>query len=179
MPAWWHRLLASPRALVAVGVLVAAVVVATTITVATRGSGDEPTAAPSSGATPDRSEAATPAPAESTPSGEPPDRDEYCPAFRKIRSGGLAQPGDEDSDTVDLQSLSRTFDGLISRYDDAARVSPLSLRDDYAKALGYLREGQKAVDSGDVDLIKALVVNLDTLNASMDAIAKKSRSFCD
>lgn len=179
MRAWWSRLAGSPRALTAVG---AGVVVATIVTfLVTTGDDTAPAAAGTPSSTSSTSSPrATAKPKESNdPQADlPPDKDAYCPAFRKIREGGLTTPGGEDEDGVDLAELSRTFDGLLSRYLTAQRVSPLSLRDDYAQAVGYLKQGKKATTSRDVDLLKALVVNLDNLNDSLDAIETRSAQFC-
>lgn len=182
MREWWDRLLASPRALAAVGVSVAVVVAVAALLLVTDGGDDTPASAASSSNAPSKGSSDSPAPTATASKGPrkvlPPDKDEYCPAFRQIQKGGLTSPGDEEDEHVDLAELSRTFDQLISRYSAAERVSPLSLRDNYAQALGYLRQGKKAVSSKDVVLLKALVVNLESLNRSMEAIQTKSATFC-
>ncbi|MDR7086544.1 hypothetical protein J2X11_001383 [Aeromicrobium panaciterrae] len=176
MPAWLSRLLDSPRDLAIAGaslVAVAAVVTALFVLPADSNGGGKPSAeSPSAG-----SSSAAPS-AEASPSSLPPDKDKYCPAFRQMQKGGLADSGDKEEEGVDTSELSKLFDQLLSRYSKAERVAPLSLRDDYAKALGFLREGKKAADSNDPELLKALAVNLETLNASMDAIQTKSAKFC-
>jgi hypothetical protein len=182
MRRWWDRVLASPRALAAVGIGVV-VVVAVAATVAITSSGDDD---PSSSAVTARSprspaDAPTKNPgkgATTAPTVLPPNRDKYCPAFRQITKGGVSTPGGDEDDQVDLAELSRTFARLLTLYETAARVSPRSLRDDYAQAIGYLKQGEKATASKDVQLLKALVVNLDNLNDSMDAIQSKSATFC-
>lgn len=183
MRAWWGRLVGSPRALAAVGAgLVIVMAVVTTLVMVSGGEDTSPaSAATASTASPSTSPRATEpsAKASKAPAAVlPPDKDVYCPAFRRIRDGGLTRPGDDEESGVDLAELSRTFDGLISRYSAAERVSPLSLRDDYAQALGYLRQGKKATDSEDIGLLKALVANLDSLNDSMESIQAKSATFC-
>lgn len=184
MRAWWSRLIGSPRALAAVGVgLVVVVAAVAALLVA---SGDDDTSPAAAAATPSAG-ASSAAPEEAGPSAKaprtaptvlPPDKDVYCPAFDKIRGGGLTTPGDDEEAGADLAELSRTFDGLLARYGKAASVAPLSLRDDYAQALGYLRQGKKATDSQDLGLLKALVSNLDSLNDSMTSIQAKSAQFC-
>lgn len=185
MRAWWSRLTGSPRSLAAVGAgLVVLVATATTLVVVT---GGEDAARPATASNPSPESSSDGKGADDDPSTKaskgpndtrPPDKDVYCPAFRQIRGGGLTTPGDDEQDGVDLAELSRTFDSLLTRYGRAERVSPLSLRDDYAQALGYLEQGKKATASNDVELLKALVVNLDSLNDSMDAIQAKSAQFC-
>lgn len=182
MREWWSRLLGSPRALAAVGAGLV-VVVATVVTVLVT-TGDDDTTPGAAGTPSSTSSTGSPQAPEKQKASKgpqadlPPDKDAYCPAFDQIREGGLTTPGAEDEDGVDLAKLSRTFDGLLSRYRAAERVSPLSLRDDYAQALGYLEQGKKATTSGDIDLLKALVVNLDSLNDSMDTIQTRSAQFC-
>lgn len=113
------------------------------------------------------------------PTAQPPDKNEYCPAFEKIKAGGFESQADENADgQVDLDELERKFDELLKKYRAAERVSPVSLRDNYAEVLGFLQEGRKAVRSGDVDQLKALVSNLDTLNTSMKTIQTESGPFC-
>ncbi len=178
MPAWWSRLVDSPKALALVGasLAVGAVVVVALVANTTNAGSEEPAG---SGSSPSSSASAAPTAEKPLPTNLPPDKDVYCPAFRQIRKGGLASStNDEDADGVDLAELSRVFDTLIARYSKAGSVSPKSLRDDYARTVGFLREGKKAVDSKDVDLLKALALNLETLNDSMEAIGNKSAKFC-
>lgn len=183
MRTWWTRLTSSPRALaVAGGLVVLALVVGAVVTLG--GSDDGPDSAPAAAATSspeaeqqpgDESEAEDP---EAPPSPLPPDRDAYCPAYAQIREGGLTTPGTDEDEQIDLGELSRTFVQLIERYETAARVAPQELRDDYARALDYLRQGRRATQSQDVELLKALVVNLESLDDSMSAIQSASARYC-
>ncbi|WP_162891113.1 hypothetical protein [Aeromicrobium sp. A1-2] len=178
----WDRLIGSPRALAA-AVAGLVLVAATVVMVVAASGGPDATAAAAAAPTPESSAESpgadpTEKASKAVPEVIPPDKDVYCPAFAQIQSGGLTTPGDNDEDGVDLAELSATFDGLITRYSKAERVAPLSLRDEYAQALGYLRQGKKATTSKDVELLKALVVNLESLNDSMDTIQGKSAQFC-
>lgn len=185
MPAWWGRLIASPRALGAVGVGVVLLVVL--LVTAVVGSGEEDDG-PSSSQGEDSPSAPEDTGPEDSPEDDespseadpvlPPDPDVYCPAFAQIQEGGLAGSGGEEDESVDLAELSQTFDTLLTRYGQAERVAPLELREDYAQALGYLRQGKRATESGDVELLKALVVNLESLNDSMETIQSESESLC-
>lgn len=184
MRAWLSRIGGRRAVLVAAAIAAVAVVAAVVLLVTTGGDDSEP--APTSTRQGPGSSKSTAAPEDEVPSAapsqtqSPPSRDRYCPAFQEIRAGGLTAGTDEDDDEagVDLAGLSRTFDDLVGKYEKAERVSPLSLRDDYAKALGFLREGKKATASGDEELLRALVLNLETLNASMSTIETKSAAYC-
>lgn len=178
MPAWLSRLVDSPKALALVGgsLAVCAVIVVALLANNTNAGSEQPEG---SGSNPSSSASAKPSAEKPPPTNLPPDKDKYCPAFRQIQKGGLASStNDEDADGVDLAELSTVFDQLIARYGKAGSVSPTSLRDDYARTVGFLREGKKAADSKDVDLLKALALNLETLNDSMEAIQSKSAKFC-
>ena len=178
MPAWWSRLVGSPKALALVGASLAVVAVVAAAAFFVLPTNADSPKAERPGASPSSS-ASAPSVDKPPPTNLPPDKDTYCPAFREIRKGGLATtPNNEDAEGVDLAELSKVFDQLISRYSKAGSVSPKRLRDDYAKTIGFLREGKKAVDSKNVDLLKALAVNLETLNDSMSAIQSKSARFC-
>lgn len=182
MRTWWTRLTSSPPAMVGVGVLVLALVVGGVLLL--RGSdNDAPGADPASAATTDTPGGDDPAAAASeTPSVPtsplPPDPDRYCPAYAEIREGGLTRPGRDEDAPVDLAELTRTFTSLVDRYQAAARVAPEELRDDYAQALQYLRQGRRAAAAEDVELLRALVVNLDALDATIAEIQAASDRLC-
>ncbi|WP_332643894.1 hypothetical protein [Aeromicrobium sp.] len=179
MPAWLSRLLDSPRALAITGAGLAAAAAVVTALLVLPGDAKTDDAKPGAASPSASAPSAAPTADEPPPTNLPPDKDVYCPAFRQIKKGGLASStNDEDADGVDLAELSRVFETLIARYGKAGSVSPKSLRDDYARTVGFLREGKKAVDSKDVDLLKALALNLETLNDSMEAIESKSAKFC-
>jgi len=183
MPTWWSRLTSSPKYLAAAGGAAGVVLIAVVVTIiATGADADDPEGPQTTTPTSTPSADSTTAVPEPTldPTAHPPDKDEYCPAFDKIKAGGFETQADENADgQVDLDELGRKFDELTQKYTAAEKVSPASLRDDYARALGFLREGKKAVESRDIELLKALVSNLDTLNESMETIETKSDPFCD
>ncbi len=137
-----------------------------------------PAATPSP--TPEVTESMSPTPTP-TPTPKPsPSEDSrlaaYCKAFAKIESGGIdAQAG---GDGVDFDQLGKTFDTLISRYSAASKVAPAKLQEDYARVLGYLRQGRSAVKSKDLGNLKAMLDSLASLNDTMSRIQKESRAIC-
>lgn len=102
--------------------------------------------------------------------------DPYCVAFAKITAGGV-QTG-EDGDGVDFAELAARFTDLIGKYTAAAKLAPEELTDDYERVLGYLTQGKEAVNSRDIEELKSMVRNLDSLNDSMDSIEQASRQMC-
>lgn len=185
MRAWWTKVRSSPGALIGAGFSGGLVVAAVVALVVFGLDSDEATSSSADAAKPDQS-MLQPDTSDPEANGDdsaaeilPPDPDVYCPAFFAIRSGGIAPGTDDESDQVDLKALKVTFDDLLKKYRAAERVSPLGLRDDYAQALVYLRQGRRAVASNDVNLLKALVANLDSLNASMSSIETKSIALCE
>lgn len=191
MPAWWSWLTSSRKRIIVAGAaVVLLVIVSVGVTWASSGQIKTPLATPSAEPTnstsadvkkPSQSpkSEATPTPTLPDPTALPPDADEYCPAFAAIKKGGpqLEGSGDED-ENMNLASLSRMFDQLITKYSRAEKVAPVSLRDDYGRTLNYLRQSKAAADSGDEDLLLALATNLDSLNESMEAIVSGSERFC-
>lgn len=178
----WTRLLENPPVLVGVGVLVVALVVGGVLLLrdGTDDARDPSAAAAASEPAPDEPSGAEDGDAQDAPpSPLPPDPDRYCPAYAEIREGGLSTPGSDEDAPVDLAELATTFERLIDRYEAAARVAPVALRDDYAQALQYLRQGRRATSTQDVDLLRALVVNLDSLDDTIGAIQTVSDRLCD
>jgi len=128
-----------------------------------------PAPAPSASEEP-ASPSATPSPA-STKKQSP-----YCRAFTRITAGGLSTSSDDGS--VDFDELSNKFADLIKKYSAAAALAPPSLDEDYAQVLVYLRQGKRAVDSRNLDQIKAMVRNLSSLNSTMENIQTESEELC-
>jgi len=52
------------------------------------------------------------------------------------------------------------------------------LKDDYASVLRYRVQAKKAVDSRDLEPIKAMVKNLSSLNSTMASIQTRSQQPC-
>jgi len=57
-------------------------------------------------------------------------------------------------------------------------LAPADRKDDYASVLRYLVQAKKAVDSRDLEQIKAMVKNLSSLNATMASIQTQSQQLC-
>lgn len=165
--------------------LIGAVVVGVVVLVVVMWPRSNPAAVPESSpsvstgvsSTAEPSGTASAAPATTGPSStSPQSASPYCVAFGAIKAGGVSTG--KEGDSVDFNELSDRFDDLITKYSAAEKVAPADLKDDYARVLGYLRQSKKAVDSRNLEQIKAMVRNLSTLNATMESIQSRSERLC-
>jgi hypothetical protein len=163
----------TPRWLLLVGAIVLALVVggiAFALTRVTPTTGTSPTsvASPTEVVTPSETPTPSPTPTKvQTP---------YCKAFSAITAGGVETGGDEGG--ADFAKLSKTFSDLIAKYSAAAKLAPKNLTTAYATVLSYLKQGKQAVDSRDLDQLKEMVKNLDSLNETMTTIQTESQKLC-
>lgn len=139
-----------------------------------------PTSATPTVATPSASVTVTPTPTPTptpvAPTTRAVQREAYCAAFSRIRSGSISAQADDGG--IDYDELAGKFTGLIRSYSRAAAAAPSSLDREYAAVLGYLREMRAAVQSRDLDGIKLMITNLELLNQSMAAIEAESEEIC-
>ena len=157
---WWTRPVAWVTGAIAVAVV--ALVVLIVINLAA------PSAAPS--ATP--SESPTASASSTALTSETP----YCKAFRTIIEPARDNQG--ESAGLDWDQLSRRFTTYLTEYQSAEKLAPAGLKDDYAKAIGTLKEGVAVALSRDLTRLKDFLAKLSSLNDAMDAIDTQSRELC-
>ncbi len=100
----------------------------------------------------------------------------YCQQYERILAGGGNT--DQNEDSVSLDELSKTFAQLIDKYSKAKKLAPPELQASYTKVIDRLTSMKSAVDDRDLDRIKAMLGQLDSLNDTMDRIQQVSRQLC-
>lgn len=162
---WWQH----PWLWVVLVVVVVGAITATLLL----GGRPEASPSPSASVTP----TVTPSSVEPTPSqtaltSETP----YCLAFRTIIEG--TRDDQSEGGGADWAKLEARFGEYLTQYQKAAKLAPESLRDDYDKVIGRLKDAVDVAKSRDFSKLNSFFASLEALNSSMDSIDTQSRTLC-